>query len=62
MNTLQTCPPHLSDVAMYNLAFRNSKKSFFNIIIHILQIIYVTLEENKWQLLYCSFSCLLTGV
>jgi len=25
----------------------NPKKSFFNIIIHILQIIYVSSEENK---------------
>ena len=40
----------------------NPKKSFFNIIIHILQIIYVTSQENKLQLLYRSFICLLTVV
>jgi len=52
MSTVQMCPPHLSDVEI-----GKSKKSFFNIIIHILQIIYVSSEENKQQLLYCSFSC-----
>jgi len=60
MNTLQMCPPHLSDVAA--LHWEIQKKSFFNIIIHILQTIYVISEENKHQLLYCSFSCLITVV
>jgi len=45
MNTLQICPPHLSDVAA--LPWEIQKKSFLNIIIHILQIIYVSWEENK---------------
>jgi len=45
MNNLQICPPHLSDVA--TLHWDISKKSFFDIIIHILQIIYVSSEENK---------------
>ena len=39
MNILQSCPPHLSDVA--TLLWK-IQKSFFNIIIHILQIIYIT--------------------
>ena len=42
---LQICPSHLSDVA--TLPWKIEKKSFFNIISHILQIIYVTSEENK---------------
>ena len=41
----QICPHHLSNVV--SLPWEIQKKSFFNIIIHILQIIYVTLEENK---------------
>jgi len=41
---LHTCLPHLSDVA--TLPWEVQKKSF-NIIIHILQIIYVCSEENK---------------
>jgi len=45
MNALQTCSPHLSYVA--TLPWKNPKKSFFNIIIHILHIIYVISEENK---------------
>jgi len=45
MNTLQICPPHLSDVTTQPCEIQ--KKSFFNIIIHILQIIYVIPEENK---------------
>jgi len=48
----------MSDVATLP---REILKSFFDIIIHILQIIYVTSEEKK-QLLYCGFSCLLTVV
>jgi len=45
MNILQICPPRLSDVA--TLPWEIQKKSFFNIIIHILWIIYVSSEENK---------------
>ena len=45
MNILQICPPHLSVVA--TLTWEIQKKSFFSIIIHILQIIYVISEENK---------------
>jgi len=45
MNILQICLPHVSDVA--TLHWELQKKSFFNIIIHILQIIYVSSEENK---------------
>jgi len=45
MNALHICPPHLLDVA--TLPWEIQKKSFFNIIIHILEIIYVTSEENK---------------
>jgi len=45
MNILQICPPHLSGVA--TLLWEIQKKSFFNIIIHIFQIIYITSEENK---------------
>ena len=37
---LQTCPPHLSDVA--TLPWEIQKMSFFDIIIHIIQIIYVS--------------------
>jgi len=59
MKILQICLPHLSVVT--TLPWK-SRKSFFYIIIHILQIIYVTSEENKYQLLYRSFSCLLTVV
>jgi len=44
MNTLQICPPQLSDVATLPWEIQ---KSFFNTIIHMLQIIYVTSEENK---------------
>jgi len=36
-----------SPVKRSHITFGNPKKSFFNTIIHILQIIYVTLEENK---------------
>jgi len=43
MNILQICSPYLSDVA--NLPWEIQKKSFFSIIIHVLQIIYVTSEE-----------------
>jgi len=43
-STLQTRPPHLSDVA--TLPWEIQKKSFFNIIIHILQIIYITPKKK----------------
>jgi len=59
MNTLQICPPNLSDVATLP---RKIKKVIFNPIIHILQIIYVSSEENEYQLLFYSFSCLLIVV
>ena len=46
INILQICPAHLSDVA--TLPREIQKKSFFNVVIHILQIIiYVSAEENK---------------
>ena len=45
MNILQICPPHLSHVA--TLPWEIQKKLFFNIYVHILEIIYVTSEENK---------------
>jgi len=45
MNTLQICPPYMSDVATF--PSESPKKSFVNIIIHILQIIYVTSEETN---------------
>ena len=41
MKILQICPPHLSDVA--TLPWEIKKV----IVIHILQIIYVSSEENK---------------
>jgi len=44
MNILQICPPHLSDVATLPWEVQ---KSIFNIIIHILQIIYFSSEENE---------------
>jgi len=59
MNTLQICLPHLSGVITLPWEIQ---KSFFNIIIHILQIINVSSAENKQQLQYGSFSCLLTIV
>jgi len=40
MNTLQICLPHLSDDDVATLRRKMQKKSFFNIIIHILRIIY----------------------
>jgi len=43
MNILQTCPLHLLDVATVPWEIQ----VIFNIIIHTLQIIYVTAEENK---------------
>jgi len=43
-NTLQICPPYLSDVA--TLPWKINKV-IFNIIIHVNHIIYVTSEENK---------------
>ena len=60
MKDLQICPPRPSHVA--TLPWEIKKKSSSKIIIHIFQIIYVTSEENKQQLLYCSWSCLLTVV
>jgi len=44
MNTLQICPPHMSYVATLPWEIQ---KVIFNIIIHIFEIIYVILEENK---------------
>jgi len=41
---LQVCPSHLSDVATLPWEIQ---KVIFNIVIHILQIIYVTSEENE---------------
>ena len=41
----QICPPHLSNVEPLYLG--KSKKSLFNITIHILRIIYLTSEENN---------------
>jgi len=45
MNTLQICPCHLSDVATVPREIQ--KKVIFQIIIHILQIVYITSEESK---------------
>ena len=45
MTNLQICPPHLSDVA--TLLWEIQKSIFFNIIIHVLQIIYVISEEKN---------------
>ena len=39
-----------------NFTLGNPEKSFFNSIIHKLQIIYVSSEENKQQLMYCSIA------
>jgi len=44
MNILQICPPRLSDVATL---LWEIQEVIFNIIINILQIIYVISEENK---------------
>ena len=44
MNTLEICSPHLLDVATLPWEIQ---KSFFNIIIHILQVISVSSEENE---------------
>jgi len=44
MNILQVSPAHLSDVATLPWEIQTL---FFNIIIHILQIVYVTSEENE---------------
>ena len=41
---------HLTELSLSDLAtlpWEIQKKSFFNIIIHILQIIYVSSEENE---------------
>jgi len=56
MTILQSCPPHLPDVA--TLPWKIQKVIFLNIIIHMLQIIYVTSD----QIATVSFSCLLTVV
>jgi len=48
MNSLQTCPPHHLIICSH-FSLGNPQKSFFNIVIHILQIIYVTVEDNKLQ-------------
>jgi len=45
MNTLQICPPHLPHVAILFLEIQ--KKSFFNIIIHILYFRLFTLPQKK---------------
>jgi len=45
MKILQISPLHLSDVA--TLSSEIQKKSFFNIIIHILQIIYHSSEKTS---------------
>ena len=47
MNVLQNCPPHLSGVA--TLPWEIPKSHFLNIIIHILQIIYVTLHTHPFN-------------
>jgi len=44
MNTLQICPPHLSDVATLPWEIQ---KSFFDIIVHILQSNYVSSEKTS---------------
>jgi len=51
-----------SPVRCSHFTLGNPKNSFFNIIIHILQTIYVSSEENEQQLLYCNFRCLLAVV
>ena len=57
---IQICLPHLSDVAILPWEIQ---KVIFSIIIHVLQIIYVTSDENKIiATVYCSFSCLFTVV
>ena len=45
MNSIQICPPHLSNGEPLYLG--KSKNSLFNITIHILRIIYLTSEENN---------------
>jgi len=67
LNPEKTWHEHVTDfctspVRCSHFTLGNPKKSFFNIIIHIRQIIYVTSKENKYQQLYCRFSCLLTVV
>jgi len=56
MKVLQICPPHVSDVT--TLSWETQKSHFLT----LLFIYFVFSEENKQQLLYCSFSCLLTVV
>jgi len=51
MNTLQICPLHLSYVA--TLPWEIQKRSFFSIIIHILQIIF-TLPQKKTNSNCCT--------
>jgi len=50
MNILQIFPPHLSDVATL---LWEIQQSHFQLI-HILQIIYITSEENKYTSNCCS--------
>ena len=45
MNSLQISLPHLSDVV--TSLWEIHKSYFFSIVIHILQIIYISSEENK---------------
>jgi len=52
LNPEKICSEHLAElstspVRCSHFTLGNPKKSFFNIIIHILQIIYITSEENK---------------
>jgi len=65
MNILQICPPHLPDVD--TLPWEIQKKSFFNIVIHILQIIYVSSEKKQvatvvLQLLLFTYCCLVLPI
>jgi len=54
LNPEKICSEHLAElstspVRCSHFTLGNPKKSFFNIIIHILQIIYITSEENKYN-------------
>ena len=53
MIVVQICPPQMSDIGLVTLPWEIQKSHF---IIHKLQIIYVSSEENKQQLLYCSIA------
>ena len=59
MNILQVSPAHLSDVATLPWEIQTS---FFNINIHNTSDCLRYLRKNEQQLLYCSFSRLLTVV